>query len=300
MAETRIYEMGLVSNTENNDTLVDFIVLMAQAAGSVEELEQEFAEFFGDRAREFAVWLYRVAQGKPSSLRTSKSRSSSTENVDIKSLSGLQSKKQLSTESLRRKRRNSEETGRPRELGTKKSLSKFEGSGEEEKKTKSLFTSKAKARMSGPISGYQVQSEAAVVESVAPAIPYVASKVRCKFWPACEKGETCPFVHPSEVCRFWPHCSFGSKCLNIHPQQNVSGIPCRWGVNCLRSDCFYYHPPNRVIPVARAILDPLAQDKKIPCRNDPHCDRVLCDFRHPIRDAQSASVFSVESKEGTK
>merc|ERR1712038_879535 len=57
---------------------------------------------------------------------------------------------------------------------------------------------------------------------------------RCRFWPACMKGDACPFHHPSTPCMKFPRCSFGDKCGYIHPK-------CRYDGHCTRKDCMYMH-----------------------------------------------------------
>ena len=46
------------------------------------------------------------------------------------------------------------------------------------------------------------------------------SKVRCNFYPSCNKPD-CPFVHPKEPCPKFPKCAFGAKCIYIHPSVSV-------------------------------------------------------------------------------
>ena len=41
---------------------------------------------------------------------------------------------------------------------------------------------------------------------------------RCRFWPNCKNGDTCPFHHPTVPCKLFPNCKYGKKCLFVHPQ----------------------------------------------------------------------------------
>ena len=45
---------------------------------------------------------------------------------------------------------------------------------------------------------------------------------RCRFWPNCKKGDSCPFHHPSAQCRYVIQCS----CMM------VSSAQCRYVIQC--------------------------------------------------------------------
>eukprot|EP00826_Nyctotherus_ovalis_P054593 TRINITY_DN715_c0_g1_i1.p1 TRINITY_DN715_c0_g1~~TRINITY_DN715_c0_g1_i1.p1 ORF type:complete len:290 (+),score=62.13 TRINITY_DN715_c0_g1_i1:124-993(+) len=71
-------------------------------------------------------------------------------------------------------------------------------------------------------------------------------QIRCRYWPNCANGKTCPYFHPHETCKKFPACEYGDRCLCIHPQ-----IPCKFGVYCARPDCAFLHPvqPPIVYPM---------------------------------------------------
>jgi hypothetical protein len=58
--------------------------------------------------------------------------------------------------------------------------------------------------------------------------------IRCTFWPACDKGEQCPYLHPNKPCATFPNCQFGQLCHFLHPS-------CRYDGYCTRLDCTYTH-----------------------------------------------------------
>ncbi|CEP00989.1 unnamed protein product (mitochondrion) [Plasmodiophora brassicae] len=119
-----------------------------------------------------------------------------------------------------------------------------------------------------------------------PAARSTKKPIRCAFWPACEKGEACPFTHPSEPCKFWPRCSFGKSCLYLHNQPLPPGtttatttqVPCKFGAACKRPTCRFSHP-------SRAAAGAGADGPAKPCRFDPKCTKITCAFAHPKRDA---------------
>jgi len=103
------------------------------------------------------------------------------------------------------------------------------------------------------------------------------SRIRCQYWPTCNRGDQCKFWHPKELCKKYPNCPQGDKCLYIHPAplenppsrqsgpQNKhnrtksdassvistasdrSAVECKFGANCNRPDCKYSHPSPAAI-----------------------------------------------------
>ncbi|KAL5474839.1 hypothetical protein EMCRGX_G026859 [Ephydatia muelleri] len=61
---------------------------------------------------------------------------------------------------------------------------------------------------------------------------------RCRFWPNCKNGDTCPYLHPSVACRVFPNCKYGNKCHYVHPV-------CKFDSRCSRPDCPYLHTAPR-------------------------------------------------------
>ena len=58
--------------------------------------------------------------------------------------------------------------------------------------------------------------------------------IRCTYWPACDKGEQCPYLHPNKPCTAFPSCQFGQLCHYLHPS-------CRYDGFCTRLDCAFTH-----------------------------------------------------------
>lgn len=127
--------------------------------------------------------------------------------------------------------------------------------------------------------------------------PRVAPK-RCREWPHCTQGVSCPFEHPAlpprtgpsgrPPCTMFPHCKFGSACSFSHPRwvmwralgsggeawlTRVPGgcrVPCKYDPHCTNAACNYTHRPKAASKVAQ-----------VPCRFAPHCKNKACPFFHP-------------------
>ncbi|KAK4469170.1 hypothetical protein MN116_006749 [Schistosoma mekongi] len=99
-----------------------------------------------------------------------------------------------------------------------------------------------------------------------PTIP--SSLERCKFWPNCRNGSSCPYIHPTEPCQLFPRCKFGETCTFVHP-------PCRYGALCSRADCQFSHSSKKVLPVLSA------NPAQIVCRFQNRCANPHCQFYHP-------------------
>jgi len=86
------------------------------------------------------------------------------------------------------------------------------------------------------------QDEAMDLDENAENSPTKKRKIRCTFWPACDKGAECPYVHPNKPCEAFPKCTYGIKCHFIHPT-------CKFDGYCTRLDCLYTHLMKKA-PVA--------------------------------------------------
>lgn len=64
----------------------------------------------------------------------------------------------------------------------------------------------------------------------------LTKKERCKFYPACTRGERCDYHHPTTPCKAFPNCKYGDICLYIHPK-------CKFDLTCSRLDCNFTHTP---------------------------------------------------------
>jgi translation initiation factor 5 len=106
---------------------------------------------------------------------------------------------------------------------------------------------------------------------------------RCRYWPACNAGNSCNFYHPTKPCRNFPKCLFGDKCLYIHP-------PCKFNQNCARSDCPFAHPAVLTAPVAKrrppanhhfgAVKHHTATPTTPKCKYGFKCSNLECRFSH--------------------
>jgi len=141
-------------------------------------------------------------------------------------------------------------------------------------------------------------------------------RIRCQYWPNCNRGETCKFWHPKELCRKYPNCPEGDRCLYIHPAplskpptkpqspafsghasdagsvaSNSSNIECKFGANCTRPDCKFSHPsPAAIVAMMNKQQGTHSVQSKsssedlstinIPCRYEPNCSRADCRFLH--------------------
>ncbi len=115
--------------------------------------------------------------------------------------------------------------------------------------------------------------------------------VKCRFWPACEFGDSCAFVHPSEPCSYWPACTAGDAwyaccfsvlCVHVvltlctHSLFLHPSVPCRYGLSCSRVGCAFNHPSPSMAaaPLAGAGNTP------VPCRFGRTCSRPGCTYLH--------------------
>ncbi|KAJ3581221.1 hypothetical protein NHX12_016895, partial [Muraenolepis orangiensis] len=87
---------------------------------------------------------------------------------------------------------------------------------------------------------------------------------RCRFWPVCKSGDSCPYHHPTTQCKTFPNCTFGDKCLFVHPN-------CKYDAKCTKSDCTFTHCKK---------MDCSFYHPK-PCRFATQCKRAGCTFYHP-------------------
>lgn len=111
---------------------------------------------------------------------------------------------------------------------------------------------------------------------------------KCKFWPECKNGESCPFYHPTVTCRSFPNCRFGDSCRFIHP-------PCKFDGRCTNSVCPYTHKLKSkqqtspipapvtgfMFPSPSVLVPPSPSTQPIPCKFYPSCTKADCPFYHP-------------------
>ncbi|XP_042208711.1 zinc finger CCCH domain-containing protein 14-like isoform X2 [Homarus americanus] len=112
-----------------------------------------------------------------------------------------------------------------------------------------------------------------------------SNKERCRFWPLCKAGESCPYHHPTVQCKkmqvgSFPTCKFGDKCLYVHPN-------CLFDGACTRMGCPYTHASSRNLALASAVVTQKhkivaqARPSKIKCKFFPKCTNMACPFLHP-------------------
>jgi len=146
------------------------------------------------------------------------------------------------------------------------------------------------------------------------------SRIRCQYWPTCNRGDQCKFWHPKELCKKFPNCPNGDNCLYIHPaassnppskpqspfkkpsQSDLSAstervaIECKYGANCTRSDCKFSHPSPAA---AKLNKQPAVQETKtpaktaksnVPCHYYPNCKNADCPYMHPTTTPKTETV----------
>lgn len=101
---------------------------------------------------------------------------------------------------------------------------------------------------------------------------------RCRYWPACKRGDICEYHHPRIPCKTFPNCKFADKCLYIHPN-------CKFDALCTRRDCPFTHASKRAfspgsIPYCVVIKNKIPPAKKN-CRFFPNCFNSKCPYIHP-------------------
>jgi len=131
------------------------------------------------------------------------------------------------------------------------------------------------------------------------------------------------FHHPSQLCKFWPSCTFGDQCLNIHPSCRY-GLGCLNTLCTYQHPPGQRGVLSNPIALARGrgrglargagrsrggairgaaslrglrgrgrgrgrgsltLVSPGSKSVHGPCRFDPNCTSITCEFAHPIREA---------------
>eukprot|EP01043_Picozoa_sp_COSAG02_P028601 COSAG02_NODE_1742_length_11105_cov_11.079956_5_plen_332_part_00 len=87
--------------------------------------------------------------------------------------------------------------------------------------------------------------------------------------------------------------------------------PCRFGAACTRADCFFSHPPERVLPAAGEATvantggktqppSPTRAAGQVPCRFGAACTRADCFFSHPPERVLPAAGEATAANTGGK
>ncbi|CAD5231727.1 unnamed protein product [Bursaphelenchus xylophilus] len=102
--------------------------------------------------------------------------------------------------------------------------------------------------------------------------PTIPINERCRFWPNCTKGASCPYIHPTQTCAKFPSCFYGNKCLYIHPL-------CKYGITCKKPNCPFTHVEGAV-PLQKTVPVPVFKSQ-IMCKFKGRCENTACEFKHP-------------------
>uniref|UniRef100_A0A023EX33 Zinc finger CCCH domain-containing protein 14 n=1 Tax=Triatoma infestans TaxID=30076 RepID=A0A023EX33_TRIIF len=123
------------------------------------------------------------------------------------------------------------------------------------------------------------------------------SQTRCKYWPCCDAGNTCPFYHPTMLCRLFPACHYGDKCLYIHPA-------CKFADKCMNINCPFAH--TSATPVIGKVFKtplPLSTPNGQVCMYYPHCTKPFCPYLHikkPCKFGSSCTKVGCEFEHPNK
>lgn len=65
---------------------------------------------------------------------------------------------------------------------------------------------------------------------------------RCRYWPNCKRGDSCPYHHPTVPCKLFPDCKYGKKCLYVHPQCKYNSRYCKYMQKIRTCMCAWFLP----------------------------------------------------------
>jgi len=125
-----------------------------------------------------------------------------------------------------------------------------------------------------------------------------SERVRCQYWPECNRGDQCKFWHPKELCKKYPNCPNGDKCLYIHPAQ--PNRPQSSSYNTLQSK------HNRTRSDASSVISTASDRSIVECKFGANCNRPDCKYSHPspaaiaAQIAKKATAAAAETLEQTK
>jgi len=109
-----------------------------------------------------------------------------------------------------------------------------------------------------------------------------SERVRCQYWPECNRGDQCKFWHPKELCKKYPNCPNGDKCLYIHPAQPN------------RQQTTPYNPSqskhNRTKSDASSVISTASDRSIVECKFGANCNRPDCKYSHPSPAAMAAQI----------
>lgn len=129
-----------------------------------------------------------------------------------------------------------------------------------------------------------------------------SERVRCQYWPECNRGDQCKFWHPKELCKKYPNCPQGDKCLYIHPAP-LENPPNR------QQSTPYTAPQtkhNRTKSDASSVISTASDRSAVECKFGANCNRPDCKYSHPspaaiaAQIAKKATAAATETLEQTK
>jgi len=128
-----------------------------------------------------------------------------------------------------------------------------------------------------------------------------SERVRCQYWPECNRGDQCKFWHPKELCKKYPNCPAGDKCLYIHPAAPANPPS--------RPQSTYNAAPtkhNRTKSDASSVISTASDRSVVECKFGANCNRPDCKYSHPspaaiaAQIAKKATAAATETLEQTK
>lgn len=127
-------------------------------------------------------------------------------------------------------------------------------------------------------------------------------KARCRHWPKCNRGRSCPYIHPTRICSSYPNCrNDGTLCTFIHPDVNPEEAQ-----RALETGGTLTEPTDSDSGAGKPAVQnnqwppsstsgpgfpgTFASAGSVPCKFGENCSKPSCTFVHPSKRIMTAPV----------